>query len=532
MAVDPQSIANDVNGIITASRYQVDRRFDQAEQMANDFYGLLTIALESLNNALIDIETRNVNVEIDSPGNLPDFSDLENSIPNMAAIQAMIEQFLAAIDELTPPDDVTLKDISTAQLDSIIAQDPTDNKPIITYKPVDAPPSINPPEFTGDITLSNLAFVYPLFSYTEEPYTSALKDRIQSYVLDVLNNGGTGINTAVENALFNRDIERANQANTDTKNKAISEWSGRSFELPDDDILDAVIRIDIEFLMKRLEISRDILIKAWELEQANIFKSLDIAIGLETQLILSANNLSQRAYEALKTIADIAFKVIDSEIKKVELSIEEKKMQLTLWEGRVKSELVKLEVYKAYLEGRKIEAEVDQINLELYKTDISAWQSMIDAAKSIIQAIVAYNDGLLKQQASATEIYKTLIGVEISKADIGIKGITAESDVFKSIAIAYETLGELAVKEYDANIQEAIAKAQLQLKNIEIEIANYEKLKALLIGALTNTTQVLAQGIAGSLAGISAQAHISADGRASEGLDYNYNESKKLTDET
>jgi hypothetical protein len=514
-------VKDEVELIVSEAQRKVSDRFDKSSQMVDNFYRLLTEALGRLQSSLEDIKTRDVDVTIDDPPRQPTFDELSNRIPDMSSIENMIERFLSEIENITPPGNVLLKDISTALLDRIIAEDPTTNRPNITYRPVDPTPAVNPPPFTGDITPSNLTFVYPLFNYTEAPYTSAIKTRIESYVLNVLNNGGTGVNDAVQTALFQKDSERAEQARSDAVNTAITEWSKRGKKMPDGDILDTVARITIELGIKRIDVSRDILIKAWELEQANIFKSLDVSISLETQLINSANNLNQRAFEALKMIADIAFKVIDAEIKKVELSIEEKKMQLTLWEGRVKSELVKLEVYKAYLEGRKIEAEVDQINLELYKTDISVFQSRIEAAKSIIQAIVAYNDGLLKQQGSLTDIYKTMSEVGISKADIGIKGIAAESEVFKAIASAYETLGNLAVKEYDANIQQGIAEAQLQLKNIEIEIANYEKLKTLLVTTLDHTTQVLAQGVAGALAGTSAQVHLGASGSAGESYGYN-----------
>lgn len=781
MAIDGNAIQADVNSIVSAARSKVHDRFELSENMVNNFYELLESALGTLTNALEDIKQQSVNVSIGSPGNPPNHDQLRQQIPDIAAIEAEIMNIIAAIEDLTPPDSPDLKDVDTVDpeelparpsdkptitpptdpadfneddpemqqinppqmpvdLESILAENPKDNKPNIQPKTFDphpgytyheltlatdpslsqrtpnAPPQINAPSLTkgtaptiaplgaisepdyqipstiDPLNVSDLQFNYPTLDYSETPYTSTIKARIEEYVLDVLNNGGTGVNTAVENALFERDIERANQAVADAKNKAVSEWTGRGFEMPDDDIMDTLTRIDTEFLMKRLEVSRDILVKAWELEQANVFKSLDVATALETQLIMYANNVAQRAFEALKAGADIALQINDMEIKRGNYKLEVFKAKLIEWEGllkaefakidiykarleaqktgveisrlqletyktevevniaefeadlkvelarleiykselegikissevdqgkiavykieteaniavldaKIKSEMAKMEIYNKYLEGEKMNLTVDQLNVELFGKEVGLYQTRIDAAKAAIQAKVAefefeqyklevfkadvqlylakvqlktaeyqwmqakisgedskvklwatevdaykaeisaiesrqgiavenmkalltYNDGLLKKQAEETQVYKIQSETGLQKAEVGIKGITAEADVFKGIAAAYESLGNLAVKEYDANIQEAIAKAQIEVKNAEIEINNYEKLKVLLISTLQSTTQVLAQCVAGALASVSAQASISARGGADEGLNYTLN---------
>ena len=650
MAISGQDIANDVDGIVTASRYQVDRRFDRSEEMVDNFYALLTAALGNLQTALQDIETRNVDVTIQSPGNPPTFGELRDRIPNMATIEAEILALIAAIeaiapptppnlleitpvDVIEPPDDTSQKptvnipkspaDFSEDQpeleqlnridipntLDSILAEDPSGLQPIITPKTINPPPNIITPEFIAELDISGITLPYKSFSYTEEPYTSTLKDRLQEYVIDVLNNGGTGVNSAVENALFSRNLERDLQAKADAKNAALTEWTKRGAEMLDDDAIDRVDRVELEFFTKRLDVSRDILIKAWDLEQANVFKSLDIGIGLETQLINLANSVAQRAFDALKAECDIQIAICDVEFKRFNMKLEEFKARFMIWETEYKSEMAKIEFYKAYLESMKLGVDIDQSQIDLFGKLIGIYQSRIDAAKSVIEAklaefefektklekfkaetqafiamvglktaeyqwmqaqiageeakvklyateiegykaqlegiatkqgvgvenmkaLIAYNDGLLKRQAGEVDVYKAQAEVGVQKAEVGIKGMAVEADVFKGIAMAYETLGNLAIKGYDANIQEAIAKAQLQLKNVEIEISNYEKMKILLIGTLDHTTQVLAQGVAGALAGTSVQASIHGSGSASEGLSYNYSETKKLADES
>jgi hypothetical protein len=631
-------VKEEVEIIVDDVKVKVDDRFLLSETMVWNFYDLLNTALSSLQSALGDISVKTADVTIVSPTTKPTFDEFKTRIPDMTAIENEILSIISEIQNIVSPTSPALltvipvtpeilptmpsdkpvlatiippkefnettpivqnmvKPTMPVDLNRILSEDPSKQQPIITAKTINPPPNLIPPDFTATLDISGIAFPYKSLNYTEVPYTSILKDRLQAYALDVLSNGGTGVNTAVEDAMFNRDIERANQANADAKNKAISEWAGRGAEMLDDDILDMVARIDIEFLMKRLEVSRDILIKAWELEQANVFKSLDISIGLETQLINLSNSVAQRALEALKTSCDIQIQICEVEYKRFNMKLEEFKTRFQIWETKYKAEMTKVEFYNAYLASMKLSVEIDQSKIDLFGKLIGIYQSRIDAAKTAIQAkveefefekvklevfkgdvqvflakaqlksaeyqwmqakiageeskvklwateiegykadlagieakqnigvenmkaLLTYNDGLLKKQSGEVEVYKTQSEVGIQKSEVGIKGLAVESDVFKGIAMAYETLGGLVVKEYDANIQEAIAKAQLQLKNIEIEISNYEKLKTLLIGTLDSTTKVLAQGVAGALASVSAQAHMSIQGQAQEQYQY------------
>jgi hypothetical protein len=108
----------------------------------------------------------------------------------------------------------------------------------------------------------------------------------------------------------------------------------------------------------------------------------------------------------------------------------------------------------------------------------------------------------------------------IKRVEANLKSLDTKKGIFDTIARTYETLGSLDVKSYDAAIQKAYYEAQLKLKKAEIEIANYEKLTAVIIEGSKGAAQIAAQLCVGLSSSISAQAHISGQGSASESYGY------------
>jgi len=74
---------------------------------------------------------------------------------------------------------------------------------------------------------------------------------------------------SVEDAIFDRETERALLLHKDALDNIAAEWSKRGFTLPNANLLAALSIAETEYMNKRLDISRDIAIKSWELTDAN-----------------------------------------------------------------------------------------------------------------------------------------------------------------------------------------------------------------------------------------------------------------------
>jgi hypothetical protein len=93
--------------------------------------------------------------------------------------------------------------------------------------------------------------------------------------------------------------------------------------------------------------------------------------------------------------------------------------------------------------------------------------------------------------------------------------------MYKADVSVYEAITTVEIKILDAQLRVAIEKAELIIKNAELQIRQYEALNGLKIEAIKAEGSVAAQLVAGALSGIHAGAQMSA----SDSADYNYSAS-------
>lgn len=112
-------------------------------------------------------------------------------------------------------------------------------------------------------------------------------------------------------------------------------------------------------------------------------------------------------------------------------------------------------------------------------------------------------------------IYKAQVDAEIARIDTIVKKYLGDLDGYKTDAQVFTSLSDTNVKEFEATLKQEVVKAELLIKNVEIGIKNYEMEHGLTIEASKAIGSILSQMVAGSLASISASAHISASDSAS-----------------
>jgi hypothetical protein len=119
---------------------------------------------------------------------------------------------------------------------------------------------------------TNWAFDVSDILISDDPFIKAAIDRLTSNI----NNGGTGLSADVEAAIWARQKERDEQQLEDSTDKLTSMWAKKGFSLPDGLLASSLSDLQKEWMNKRLDVSRDISIKQAELEQSNLFKSLEL----------------------------------------------------------------------------------------------------------------------------------------------------------------------------------------------------------------------------------------------------------------
>lgn len=165
--------------------------------------------------------------------------------------------------------------------------------------------------------------------------TDDIQDALHDKLLADLQTPSPAISDDVEDAIFKKDTERALLAHQDNLDRISAEWSKRGFTLPDGMLWAALSQAEIEYANKRLDVSRDIAIKNFELTDTNmkfvVEKSLQwYATRIETyktkvQAEIARVEAVVKAFlgevEAFKAETMVYNSIIDVKIKKFDAQV-------------------------------------------------------------------------------------------------------------------------------------------------------------------------------------------------------------------
>ena len=144
----------------------------------------------------------------------------------------------------------------------------------------------------------------------------ALVQSAKAKLLSNIVNGGTMLNPQVEADLWNRDLERQEQQLQDSVDKLTAQWAKLGWGMPDGLLAGSLIAVNNEYMNKKLDRSREISVKQAELEQAGMFKSLELIVSLEKVLIDNMNDYARRVFETSKATADVTIAIFKERINR------------------------------------------------------------------------------------------------------------------------------------------------------------------------------------------------------------------------
>ena len=390
-----------------------------------------------------------------------DFEALVSTPPTPPSIGSAPEVGGTFIPERpTKPD---ISSISLGTLYSIVLPDlPSINFPSLD---IEAPVySLTPPQQwnfnIGDILI------------TDDPLVQAIKNKLTSNI----NEGGTGLSADVEAAIWDRDLERNEQQLIDSTTKVTSMWAKKGFSLPDGDLAHSLSEIQKEYLNRKIDRSREIAIKQADLEQTNLFKSLEIATDLTGKLISMLIAYEDLVFRGQEATARFANEYIDLQIKTYMSMVEAYRATAQVHETMVRAEIAKVELYKAQIEAQKVVNEINELTIkayaeqvqatlvyiERYKAEVQAMVGEVEAAKVIVEANKVQVDAWAKSADVEIAIYNG--GIEQFKAESQIKISTAElktgqAETRLRINVAQQ---ELVLREFELTERLAIADAQVK----------------------------------------------------------------------
>ena len=288
----------------------------------------------------------------------------------------------------------------------------------------------------------------------DNSYTSSVLTALQAKLLDSLQNGGNGIDPDVQTAMFERESERALLVHNDAIDRIAAEWSKRGWSMPNGALAAAFEVEQINYDNKRLDMSRDIAMKSFELAQANTHLVIQQSVAIEASLLQWTNNIAERVFQMSKAVVD-----------------------------------AQLQKYKTQTDGANAQT-----------------QAVIQEALGKIE----YNKGIVSQYTSFITAYQAKVQAEAARLDAVIKGYEGEALVFKTQADFDIAKVGLDLKVIDAQINQAIAEANLRIKDAELRMKNYEVINALKTEIAKSIGAIISQVAAGALSAINVSARVDA----------------------
>jgi hypothetical protein len=379
---------------------------------------------------------------------------------------------LDTIPEVTTPDEVTVPDAPTLET--------VDLPTLLTLStPTFAGVDLDATYLTQVKDVPTLDLVAPTpYTYTPgEEYSSALLTALKTGLASRLA-GGTGLDPAVEAAIWDRGRDReiaALQENIDAV-EATSEALG--YNLPADVLASGVRRAQSLYFERSGDLSREVSIKQADLEQQNLRDAVQQGIALEGQLINYSYQLERITFENAQKVADNAIQVYNAQVENFKAVVDAHRLMVSVYEQIIRGQLAKVEVYKGELEAERLKADANKTLIEQYKAQIEAGLASVKVFEAQVNASKARMElEQTKIQASAERIrgFVARINGETAKVELYKAQVSAEGEK----ARAWETTirGRLgAVQAFEAKARAFSAKANAQESKARAELARFEGL--------------------------------------------------------
>lgn len=352
---------------------------------------------------------------------------------------------------------------------------PVPDAPTVVLPDVPTFLSISTPTFGGvnlhEDWLAKLEDVPELQLLQPEPmdyrpgaaYQSGLLTNMQALLNERLR-GGTGLDAAVEQALWDRARDRETQIALAGEAEIMRSAEAAGFPLPAGTLAAQVTDARRAYHDKLSGLSRDIAIKQAELEQENLKQTITMGIQLESQLMDYAIKLEQLAFEAAKAVADNAVQVYNAGVEYYRTLLSAYQTYAAAYKTIIDAELTKVEVYKAQLQGEQTKAEINTALVQQYKAQIEGSMAQVEIYKaqvSAAQTLVQLEQSKVQAAGEQIRAFVATVNAEVSKveaykASVGAEGTKVEA--FKSLAQAFA------------------AKAGVQAEKARVGIARYSAL--------------------------------------------------------
>ena len=359
------------------------------------------------------------------------------------------------------------------------------------------------PTFTATAPDALAAPQLPGFSFVEEEYTSAITTAAEAWLLNTINNGGTGLASPVEQAIFDRALTREVEAARRNLENALDEFAP-GFSRPSGALRARTDQLRAELQNRTDDLDRKILEEQARLAQNNTQFAVTEGLRHEATLLQHHNAVADRALRFAQAVVDSAIAVYNLKVTEYQARLDGYKTEAQVFSELIRAASLEIERYRAELEATKTAVEVDNTLISRYQAQIQAVRLLSDFYNTQLQgAKIEAEIEAVALDAFRAEIdgYVAEIRVkelEYSAYAAGVNGEKAKAEVFRAQvdAVRNANEGKRAAIEGD----KAVAEGTLQVNQQKLEAYRSE------VDLYRSQIQEHVEVIRGAVASYSAQA--------------------------
>lgn len=364
----------------------------------------------------------------------------------------------------------------------------------------DAPDFMDLPTFSGTAPADIDDPALPALVFDEDEYSSTLMTAAEAWLLDIVQNGGTGLAADVEQAMIDRALFRETEAFRENIENAADEFAASAFSRPPGALRAQIDKIRADLQNRTEDLSRKILEDQANLAQTNTHFALTESLRHEATLLQHFNAVQDRALRYAIAVVDVAKEVynlkvavytarwdgykaeanvfgellratvveidrykalVDAELAKVEVD----KAQVGLYQSQVSAIQMLADFYRTSLEGAKIQADIEALTLKTFEAEVQAFEAEISAKQLEYDAYKATIAG----ESEKVDAYR----VQVDAFRASIDGARAKVDAERAVSDSQIAVDRLKLEEFGANADLYRAQVSSNAEVIRAAVAAY-----------------------------------------------------------
>lgn len=421
--------------------------------------------------------TPNVNITI---GNIPSSPDVANITPINAGIAPVFvtaEPVLAfpprpdALNVVAPGDAPALDVVTLPATPTLDYPDvPTLRDIVLPTTPDINFPTFNEPVPTLDIDVPTVGI-----TFNETPYTSMLLAETTARIRAMMM-GGTGLPPEVEAALFDRARARLDVLAHKSTQEAYEQWSARGFGEPGGELSARLSTIRETNRDATNNLSRDIYIRAQEVEIENLRFAVQQGIALESILIQYAAGYAERALQAQQLTAQVAIDVFNARVNLYNAALTGYRTRADVFRTLIDAERSKIELYRAQIEAAVAIGTLNEQDVRIYAEQVRALQSRVDIYQAQIQAVnaqVEVNKSRIDAYRATVQAFAERVNAKKAEFEAYGEEVRAQSSIVGAYQASVQAFAE-RTRAYSIGIEAQATSKRLDLDASRLRIEAFQ----------------------------------------------------------